>query len=117
MKNELYLICLNKRFNLWVQPTFVAPFKELLIDNNLRDIKLHKLRHANATLILLSSTNIKSISEILGHADIKITMNRCSHLLYEMDNEASENTIQIMFSFTSIKCQLKHFFYLSVKCQ
>lgn len=97
MKNELYLICLNKRFNLWVQPTFVAPFKELLIDNNLRDIKLHKLRHANATLILLSSTNIKSISEILGHADIKITMNRYSLVLEDIDREASDNLSKILF--------------------
>lgn len=78
LKNEFDLICLNKRFNQWVQPTFVVHFKKLLRDNNPRDIKVHELIHANATLILLSSTNIKAIYKILVHADIKIAMNRYS---------------------------------------
>ncbi|AXU28005.1 TPA: tyrosine-type recombinase/integrase [Clostridioides difficile] len=51
----------------------------------------------NATLMLLSGTNIKTISERLGHADIKITTNRYSHVLEEMDREASENLSKILF--------------------
>ncbi len=78
LKNEFDLICLNKRFNPWVQPTFVVHFKKLLRDNNPRDIKVHELIHANATLILLSGTNIKAIYKILVHADIKIAMNKYS---------------------------------------
>ncbi|CZR95382.1 MULTISPECIES: site-specific integrase [Clostridioides] len=97
LKNELDLICLNKNFRLWKQQTFFKPFKKLLENNNLRYIKLHELRHTNATLMLLSGTNIKTISERLGHTDIKITMNRYSHVLEEMDREASENLSKILF--------------------
>ncbi|OJT93361.1 integrase, partial [Clostridioides difficile] len=45
----------------------------------------------NATLMFLPGTNIKTISERLGHADIKITMNSYSQFLEEMDREAFEN--------------------------
>ena len=51
----------------------------------------------NATLMFLSGTNIKTISERLGHADIKITMNSYSHFLEEMDREAFENLSKILF--------------------
>ncbi|HBF6217471.1 site-specific integrase [Clostridioides difficile] len=97
LKNELDLICLNKKFQPWTQQKFFKPFKRLLESNNLRYIKLHELRHTNATLMLLSGTNIKTISERLGHTDIKITMNKYSHVLEEMDKEASENLSKILF--------------------
>ena len=51
----------------------------------------------NATLMFLPGTNIKTISERLGHADIKITMNRYSHVLKEMDKEASDNLSELLF--------------------
>ncbi|MDX5714987.1 integrase [Clostridioides difficile] len=47
--------------------------------------------------MFLSGTNIKTISERLGHADIKITMNRYSHVLKEMDKEASDNLSELLF--------------------
>ncbi|MFQ4259001.1 UNVERIFIED_CONTAM: site-specific integrase [Clostridioides difficile] len=97
LKNELDLICLNKNFRPWTQQMFFKPFKRLLENSNLRYIKLHELRHTNATLMLLSGTNIKTISERLGHTDIKITMNKYSHVLEEMDKEASENLSKILF--------------------
>nr|UWI52023.1 tyrosine-type recombinase/integrase [Clostridioides difficile] len=71
--------------------------KKLLRDNNLRDIKIHELKHTNVTLMLISGTNIKTISERLGHADIRITMNRYSHLLDEIDKEESQNINKILF--------------------
>ncbi|VIF58507.1 integrase [Clostridioides difficile] len=97
LKNELDLICLNKYFRPWKQQMFFRLFNRLLEKNNLRYIKLHELRHTNATLMLLSGTNIKTISERLCHADIKITMNRYSHVLEDMDREASDNLSKILF--------------------
>ncbi|MCC0658383.1 site-specific integrase [Clostridioides sp. ES-S-0123-01] len=97
LKNELDLVCLNSKFKPWTQQMFFKPFKRLLENNNLRYIKLHELRHTNATLMLLSGTNIKTISERLGHTDIKITMNKYSHVLEEMDKEASDNLSKILF--------------------
>ncbi|MCC0662643.1 site-specific integrase [Clostridioides sp. ZZV15-6597] len=97
LKNELDLVCLNSKFKPWTQPNFCIPFKRLLKNNNLRHIKIHELRHTNASLLLLAGTNIKIISERLGHTDIKITMNRYSHILDEMDKEASENISNVLF--------------------
>ncbi|UWD50560.1 tyrosine-type recombinase/integrase [Clostridioides difficile] len=59
-------------------------------------MKVHELRHTNATLMLLLDTKIKTISEILWHADIRITINRYSHLLDEMDKEAPQNISKIL---------------------
>ncbi len=40
---------------------------------------------------------MKVVSERLGHTDIKITMNRYSHVLEEMDKEASDNLSKMLF--------------------
>lgn len=39
---------------------------------------------------------MKTVSERLGHTDIKITMNIYSHVLKEMDLTASENIEKIL---------------------
>ncbi|MDO0501124.1 integrase [Clostridioides difficile] len=53
----------------------------------------------NATLMFLSGTNIKTISERLGHADIKITLNTTSHFLDELKREAFKNLRKYLFIF------------------
>ncbi|HBG8345849.1 TPA: tyrosine-type recombinase/integrase [Clostridioides difficile] len=65
--------------------------------NNLKKIRIHNLRYTSATLLLLGGTNMKVVSERLGHTDIKITMNRYSHVLKEMDKEASDNLSELLF--------------------
>ena len=65
--------------------------------NNFRNIRIHDLRHTNATIMLLSGTNMKVVSERLGHSNIEISMNRYSHILEEMDKEASKNLSDLLF--------------------
>ncbi|TGA22628.1 integrase [Clostridioides difficile] len=48
-------------------------------------------------ILLLAGTNIKIISERLGHTNIKITMNRYFLVLNDMDKKASENIIKVLF--------------------
>jgi integrase len=43
--------------------------------NNLPDISAHDLRHTCASLLLSSGADIKSVQEILGHADASTTLN------------------------------------------
>ena len=78
-------------FRLWEN------FKDLCVNHNLRRIRLHDLRHTHATMLVLSGTDFKTISNRLGHGDIKITLNRYSHVLEEMDKKASNNISKILF--------------------
>ncbi len=49
------------------------PFKEILKNNGLPDIRWHDLRHSYATLLLKNEFNLKAISKILGHAKEIVT--------------------------------------------
>ena len=70
--------------------------KTFLKKINMKYIKIHSLRHAHASMLILANTDMKTVSERLGHTDIKITMNIYSHVLKEMDLTASENIEKIL---------------------
>lgn len=57
--------------------------------NNIRNIRFHDIRHTHPTLLLYLGVDIKTISERLGHADIKTTMNIYADVLKELDTESS----------------------------
>jgi integrase len=42
---------------------------------------LHDLRHAHATFLLQTTTQIKAVSERLGHANIQITLGIYNHVM------------------------------------
>lgn len=102
LENKYDLVCLNGNLNPWTNPNLTTAYKRLLKANNLKQIRLHDLRHTNATLMLLSGTNMKTVSSRLGHTDIKISMNTYSHVLDEMDKDASNNLSQILFDSKSV---------------
>jgi integrase len=52
-------------------------------------IRFHDLRHTAATLMLLERIPAKVVSETLGHSTIAITLNLYSHVLPEMQQEAT----------------------------
>lgn len=54
-------------------------FKSVLKKCNLRDVNFHILRHTFATRCVENGFEIKSLSEILGHSDVKITLQRYVH--------------------------------------
>jgi integrase len=49
-----------------------------------RDIHFHDLRHTAATLLLSSGMNVKVVIEMLGHADIAITLRVYAHVTPNM---------------------------------
>lgn len=98
LDNEYDLVCLNGQLRPWTETNLRSNFITFTKKNNLRQIKLHDLRHTHATLLLLARTDYKTISERLGHSDINITLNTYSHVLDEMNEEASNNISKLLFS-------------------
>jgi len=65
--------------------------------NNLPHIKLHGLRHTNATTLIAAGISPKVVQQRLGHADVSITLNTYTHVLPSMDKEAAEKIDNILF--------------------
>lgn len=55
-------------------------FKKLLATHNLKQIRLHDLRHMCATLLLARGVHPKIVQEMLGHENFALTMNVYSHI-------------------------------------
>ncbi len=50
------------------------PFARLLKESGIKSLHFHDLRHTAATYMLKNGADIKTVQEILGHADVKTTM-------------------------------------------
>lgn len=65
--------------------TFIEPrtmqrhFKKVLKTAGIEEVNYHVLRHTFATRCVELNFDVKSLSEILGHATVNITMNRYVH--------------------------------------
>ncbi|WP_343208845.1 site-specific integrase [Anaerolentibacter hominis] len=59
-------------------------FSKYVKDCGLNDVHFHTLRHTFATRCVESGFEIKSLSEILGHATVNITLNRYMHSSLEL---------------------------------
>ena len=60
--------------------------------------RLYDLRHTYATMLLLESVSIKTVSENMGHASVAFTLDRYGHVLPEMRREASQRLNNVFFS-------------------
>lgn len=54
-------------------------FKRILSDLHLPDVSFHSLRHGFATNCIALGVDAKTLSEILGHSSVEITLNRYVH--------------------------------------
>ncbi|MBR0351024.1 MAG: site-specific integrase [Clostridia bacterium] len=63
--------------------TYRYTYKQVLIKCNIKYRKFHCLRHTFATRCIRVGMDIKSLSEVLGHSNIGITMNIYVHSSYE----------------------------------
>lgn len=66
--------------NPWAEPrTIQYRFKNILKRCNIEYFNFHMLRHAFATRCVAMGLDVKSLSEILGHSSIQITLNLYVH--------------------------------------
>ena len=71
-------------------------WQRFLKTHKLPKIRLHDLRHSNATALIQAGVNPRVVQQRLGHSDVNITLNTYTHVLPEMDVEASEKLESIL---------------------
>jgi integrase len=64
-------------------------FKPLLARAGLPEIRFHDLRHTCATLMLSGGIHPKVVQELLGHANVTVTLDTYSHVLPDMQDQAA----------------------------
>jgi integrase len=65
-------------------------FAALLKRADLQPIRFHDLRHTCATLLLTRNVHPKYVQELLGHANIAITLDTYSHVMPGMGTHAAK---------------------------
>lgn len=62
-------------------------FKRIVEDCGLSKTNFHALRHTFSTRCIEAGFDVKSLSEILGHADVKTTLNKYVHSSFALKQE------------------------------
>lgn len=74
--------------NRYVEPrTMQNRFKSLLRESQISDANYHALRHTFATRCIEVGFELKTLSEILGHSNVNITLNRYVHSSLDLKKE------------------------------
>lgn len=69
----------------YIEPrTMQNRFKNYVIESGIADTNFHALRHTFATRCVEVGFEIKSLSEVLGHANVNITLNKYVHPSFEL---------------------------------
>ena len=85
----------------YISPQVISKwFERFLKKYDIPHIKFHAIRHTAATILLTSGTNIKTVSNRLGHSNINIT-NRYVHALLDAD-EAAADTLEQKLNFEKV---------------
>lgn len=75
---------------------FSRRWRYFLKKNNIKQLKLHCLRHTCATMLLKSNIDVKTISSRLGHADTNLVLNTYGHTLDSMSQLAADKIDEII---------------------
>ena len=100
LKKDNKLLFFDKNSLPIAQDVLSKQFSRFLEVNNLEHIRFHDLRHSHVTLLINSKVPIKVISERVGHSNINTTLNIYSHVLKEMDKEASDKISEVLFKYS-----------------
>ncbi len=106
--NEIFHILINERglpkdFLLtgtgskFIEPrTLQYRFKKVLQNCQIENANFHTLRHTFATRCIEVGFDLKSLSEILGHANVNITLNRYVHPSLDLKRDHMEKLSKLL---------------------
>jgi integrase len=84
-------VCLRTTGEPWDLRQLTYEFTKAIKQSELSRIRLHDLRHGHATHMLGQNTHVKIVSERLGHASVRTTLDLYMHVLPGMQEEAAAN--------------------------
>lgn len=93
-ENRFYL--LSNSDKLYDPRLFESFYARIIEKCNITYNKFHTLRHTFATRSIESKMDIKTLSEILGHSSIEITLKLYVHPSYDMKKNSIESLVQFM---------------------
>lgn len=96
LKNKDCYYLLSKSEKLYDPRLLESFYTRTLISCNINLNKFHTLRHTFATRSIESKMDIKTLSEILGHSSIEITLKLYVHPSYELKKASLENLVEFM---------------------
>lgn len=88
---------LSGRADKFVEPrTLQNRFRQYLKESGIDKANFHTLRHTFATRCVEQGFDIKTLSELLGHANVNITLNRYVHSSMELKRNHMEKLREIL---------------------
>lgn len=84
--------------------TYQYRFQRLLSDAGIGKHNFHVIRHTFATNCINSGADIKSLSEILGHSNVNITLNRYVHPTIDTKRKHLNNLSSVYDKYLEQRC-------------
>ena len=85
--NNPYVMA-NSDYNVITYRNLFRVMSNILKYNNINHGSLHTLRHTFATKLFRNGIDVKVISELLGHSDIRVTYDIYTHIIDEQKQKA-----------------------------
>lgn len=106
IKNDLYksdAYLLTGEIVRFIEPrTLENKFKKIASICNIENVTFHMIRHTFASNCIEAGVDAKSLSEILGHSSVNITLNRYVHSSMEIKKKNMEKLYSYSFLSPSI---------------
>ncbi len=93
--NSKYVIHTKKNEVVEIR-SYQRSFESILRKCNIRHYNFHCLRHTFATRALELGMNIKTLSDILGHTSVTVTLNRYAHSLLDYKTQEMNKIAQLL---------------------
>ena len=86
-KNNGYVLSTKKQ--QYCEPRLMQlKFAKMIDECGIKKANFHALRHTFATRCIEAGVDVKTLSEILGHSDVKTTLNKYVHSSFELKQQS-----------------------------